>query len=413
MFEDGAACMFLGFTSVTDSLQKEPIRSHAMHTSKNRQRTMHNESSGSFSYTAEGTQPRATYLARIRITSPWFYIVVELLAGQDLCYPFGDEWIYPFKYAITYFKHMRKFLQVLDEMELSSKIEDLYPTLASIAQKVSISLGQDRSDLIHSNDKVARIVGKQEAKLPTHFEKTKKSLPGDREKEDTERLTEYPLSFRDDSGPGQSHKDLSTTAENKPLAPTCTCLRDARDHLRLFCDVIDEHLSDLLFLESAISDHSLKRIKFQDLWFLYKPGDLIITSKAPHQAYRFVHVCGGRPWLTKSAVDWDDGNGRDKSQDKSRNSKVPHLAIDCIMFNFDGKNFGPVQKSIEIPEFSEERNIVDLDVYPIEFAENKIALRKALLTRGHRFATFRNCKHQRYAGLDADDPPQQVRRTTS
>jgi len=409
MFSDGAACIVLGFTSGTDSLQDEPVRPHAPTTLKNRQRIVYVESSSSASYPAEGTQPRATGLARILSTSPWFSIVIELLTGHAII-RYG-HWIYPFKYLIIYLKHIKMFVQLLDDIELDSlKVGDMLPTLTQVAEKVATSLGPKRNDFTYSTDNTAKIVYKEEDVFRIHRAKAERSSPADEEMKDHDGRSDQLLPSRNKSGMAQSDDESLEVAEHESSHLTCTCLRDARDHLQIVCNVIEEHLSDLLLLHSAVSNHSLRKIKFQDLWLLYNPGDLIISSKAPHQAYRVIHVGGGRPLMTKSTLDYDTESERERYQDHDRKFRVSPFKIDCVKFDFNGENFGPVQTTIEISHFDEDRNIVELDVYPINFAEDKAVLRETLLTRGQRFAAFKDFKHQKYAGLSLGDPSEEVRR---
>lgn len=71
-----------------------------------------------------------------------------------------------------------------------------------------------------------------------------------------------------------------------------------------------------------------------------------------------------------------------------------------------------MQKTVSIPEYYEERAIVELDIYPIQFAENAMVLRDKLVRRGQHFATYREFKHKRYTGLTLGDFPEEVGNTT-
>ena len=407
MCADDAACIFLGFTSSTDPLQDEQVYGYASHAMQIRKRIVQVAIDDSDVNTVEGTLPRATNLARFYFTSPWFFVVIELLTGQPLADLSIYEWVYPFKYPVAYLEHIKKFVQLLDEIELSLSVDDLLPTLTRVAEQVATSLGSNRSDFTYSTERTERILRMAKYHFHLHFEKAEKRSRADSAKVNTEGETNESHS-RDNSGIAHSTTNSSTIAEQKSSRLPCSCLRDARDHLQLLRNVIDEYLSDLLYLQRAISDRSLKKVKFQDLWFLYKPGDLIVTSKQPHQAYRVVHVCGGRSLMTKSAVLHVPS---EDYQDQNRKPKVSPFKIDCVRLDFDGENFGPVQATIDIVEFYEERNITDLSVYPMDFAEKKTELRDSLLARGRRFASFQDYKHQKYVGLSLDDPQEEVRRS--
>ena len=410
-FADDSAIVVLGFTSGPDIIRKGSAHPKNLENKMIRQKTTHVEDGASTSHTVGVTQTRATDLARIMFTSPWLLVVVELLTGQDLGFSTDSQWIYPFKYPVAYAKEIRNFVQLLDGMELSLKVDDLLPTLTHIAEEVATNFDLKRDDIVYSNDNTEKILQKAELQFETHFKKVNQIPPPNHEKEDTSCSTDPPILNGSAHASCQSNEDLLEEPMQKSPRMTCTCLTDARAHLQLLCDVIDTHLPDLLELQEAISVRTLTKIKFQDLWLLYRPGDLIVTSKAPHQAYRVIRVSGGRPLLTKSTLNTEDAPiDANTWQADDRKSRVSPFKIDCVRFDFDGEVFGPVQTTINIFEFDDERHIIDLEVYPMDFADNKSVLRKTLLARGQRFTTFRKYKHQKHAGSTLGDPLEEVRR---
>ena len=92
---------------------------------------------------------------------------------------------------------------------------------------------------------------------------------------------------------------------------------------------------------------------------------------------------------------------------KSRKSSA--FKIDCVKLDFDGEVFGPVMETISILQFDEERKITELDVYPIQFDGNESMLRATLVKRGEHFATYRDFKHKKYAGLSLGHLEEEVR----
>lgn len=103
----------------------------------------------------------------------------------------------------------------------------------------------------------------------------------------------------------------------------------------------------------------------------------------------------------------NDDLDRNTYQEPSRKARVSPFMIDCVRLSFDGEVF--VHCVFEIDEFQEEKNIIDLEVYPLDFAKDKQVLMKTLLSRGQQFAAFREYKHQNYTGLSLSDPPEEVR----
>lgn len=79
-----------------------------------------------------------------------------------------------------------------------------------------------------------------------------------------------------------------------------------------------------------------------------------------------------------------------------------------MKFDYDGEKFGPVQDTISIVEYEEDRMITQLEVYPIGYAEKEQEISKTLLDRGRRFAGYHNFQHKRYEGLSLSEPQEEV-----
>ena len=133
----------------------------------------------------------------------------------------------------------------------------------------------------------------------------------------------------------------------------------------------------------------------------------MVTSRQPRQAYRVIHVSGGR--LLLMTKDFESGNKDAEARPTlRRHSQMSPFNIDCVRFDFDGETFGPVQNTISIHEYEEERIITNLEIYPIGYAEDEETLLKALLDRGRRFTAYQEFQHRRYEGLSLTEPQEEV-----
>ena len=346
--------------------------------------------------------------------------MIELLSGESISQ--DRIWVYPFKHFVVYEKQIKKFVELLNETDVDpSKAKDLVYTLARLTEDVVSRLGPMRSDDEYSIGNVTNILQTKGGGFVSHFAKAEQRLANDREetKSGKGKVEGSPIDHstssefakvKENCSQEESKDEVSSGAkESTPSGRNCTCLRDAKDHLKLLVNVLDEYLGDILMLRQAISDRLLKKIKFEHLWHLYQPGDLVISSKQPYQAYRVIHVSGGRPLMTTSPLVDREGDVADVEQDRHRKSKVSPFMIDCIRFDFDGYNFGPVQETVGILPYDEERKITALDLYPMSFAEDEAKLRDMLVKRGQWFAEYREFKHKRYVGLSLGDPQEEVR----
>ena len=362
-------------------------------------------------HTADVRHPTSQDIARLTFSSPWPFILIELLSGETI----GEDqsWVYPFKHLVLYEKQIRKFVELLNETQMDGvEPKDLPHSLSRIVGEVVRILGPKREEVEYSDSYVSYILQKRTA-LKNHYVKVKLSSPEDQEELEDNDKAEHDLSSTSPiDEPSIMVSARTNQAPKENLVPeeslyVCTCLKDARDHLELLVNTIDSQLSSLLILHKAIRDREISKIKFGYLWHLFQPGDVVVTSRKPCQAYRVIHVSGGRPLLTTTDVFGRD-NAADSRPTLPRQSQVSPFSIDCVRFDFDGEKFGPVQDKICIQEYEEERIITKLDVYPIYYAERGENLSKTLIDRGRRFAEYSSFQHKRYQGLSLSEPQEEV-----
>ena len=405
------ACVFLGFATGAKSLQVEPVRPSAQPNPATRTRIDIADGYKLPDAPSDIVHPNSTDVERFSCTSPWLVIIIQLLSGEII--DRSSIWIYPFKHLVVYQEQFKQFVTLLEEVDLDSlKARDMLQILTTTISQIVSSSGPKQPDYEYSYTNVERIMGEYADWFPKHHKKVQQSLPhADNEKEEekegkpaAEAFTERPERAQlggfgldnTDTGGGcnKSREDL----EQKHVDHTCTCLRDARDHLKLVIDVIDGDLVGLMKLRQAISDGSVRKIRFKDLWNLFSPGDLVVTSKRPHQAFRVIFVSGGRPLMTTSTI-YNEDKTRADFQYENEGSKVSPFKLDCVRFDFDGEKYGPIQEEININHFDEEKDVVELQVYPIRFADDESKLRQNLVKRAQHFTTYREFKHKWYAGL--------------
>lgn len=164
--------------------------------------------------------------------------------------------------------------------------------------------------------------------------------------------------------------------------------RMLRDGLRSLVHFLDNDVKDLVDTYRQVKEGTLKEIAFTHLWYLFQPGDQIISTKPKEQVYRVMQVCGGR----KHLVDKDD-----KPFSVVGRTKVSNLVIDCFYLDFDGKQFRPVPKEIVISPYQDLRAVTSLEAYPLKFGGEEKA--KELVERGKKFVRLAQVAHKKYAGL--------------
>ena len=317
--------------------------------------------------------------ARLAFNSPWPSIVLEMLSS-GLEIPSNASWIRPFKHFVVYEKQIRDFVATLEKdtslATPGSMIEaHLCETMRKSLQHLTIT--STGSDLDVTESDVSSILARKAA-MDDHFQRRRLFASA---QEDT--ASESANASTDQSGGAEPHK------------LGCTCFQDALNHLQLLIKFMDEDLSELFKLRQTITNGTLQKIAFEHLWHLYQPGDIVVSTGSNCQAYRILHVSGGRPLMNRETSDIP-------SLDIRQSGSTPFV-IDCFHLDFDGTKFGPVQKKIQIVEYKQEKEIKRLEVYPLRFAERWEELKSGLLSRGRQFVDLAAVKHKRYSGLSVGD----------
>lgn len=159
--------------------------------------------------------------------------------------------------------------------------------------------------------------------------------------------------------------------------------------LQALLKFLDEDLQATIDLRSRISHLKLHRIAFDDLWHLFTPGELLL-SRDQKQAYRLMHVTGGR----RDIFEVDS-----KTPSAVKNLKTK-LELNCVFIDFDGTDFGPATDEIQISPYSGTRNILALEVYPMAMLGGEASQRMEdrLVARGQKFVKLTGDGYKRYTG---------------
>ena len=192
------------------------------------------------------------------------------------------------------------------------------------------------------------------------------------------------------------------------LADSLEAFRD----LRCLIEFMDDELQPLI---DQTNDVTNTKIRFHDLWHLFKRGDELYapirnkavvgavqpaggTMKQPAQEVgegrsQTVFICcqasGGRPYLTPE----DDEDAR-----AAPKAKTSPFWVRSFYIGYDGEEFGPIPHDVEISAFEGEKDITALEVYPLKYSRDSAKIKSHLIERGRRFKTFTSAKHQAYSG---------------
>ncbi|KAI1742563.1 hypothetical protein F4680DRAFT_412744 [Xylaria scruposa] len=194
----------------------------------------------------------------------------------------------------------------------------------------------------------------------------------------------------DDTDHSEDSNILRDKSRN-PLVAYST--EQAYKELSCLVEFMDNDLKVLRYLNAG----TVSRIYFSDLWHIFKPGEEVITSQQPYQAYRILHVTGGRPYLSPPVEEDEEENTT-----WAASYRVPEqssaFVVSCYHVGFDGIRFGPVAQSFDIQGYSGIRDITSLPIYPLKFAKSPERIRETLLENGNAFMQLLHGGHRQYSG---------------
>ena len=159
-------------------------------------------------------------------------------------------------------------------------------------------------------------------------------------------------------------------------------------HLRCLTEFVDEELGDLVQLKQQIANCSLDQIAFEDLWHLFKPGDLVYsTEQGKERLCKLYFITGGHTRKTK------------RIDDLAHFPSVGFISETCsplklfvYTVDFNGKMAGPIQDSIRIPHYPGKKKITELPAFPLQFHPDQGILgyfenrgREFMSSTGHRY----------------------------
>lgn len=148
-------------------------------------------------------------------------------------------------------------------------------------------------------------------------------------------------------------------------------------HLSLLHSVLAEEFKSTLPRYRDLTSHGV--IRFQDLWTIFMPDDIILLSVNSKQSDEAGQLSSAR--YAKKIVGDDE------------------FVIRCRQVAWDGYRIGYCDQEITIAKFPGTKNILDLDAYPLKHHKSPNDVREKLIARGRRFESLAHVKPMDYKGL--------------
>ncbi|KAL9106128.1 MAG: hypothetical protein Q9227_008828 [Pyrenula ochraceoflavens] len=199
-------------------------------------------------------------------------------------------------------------------------------------------------------------------------------------------VDEEPSQAKDEDTVGQLDKDATETRKKLEKAKTEVL------HWRCLTEFIRIYLRKTLNLITCLQDNNVQKITFENLWYLFKPGDVVVGyepfGQRGAQAYQVLSVTKGRRIM-------NEGRAKESLRSGDRNA----LRLQCFYLDYDGEAIDLREENLLIKPYVGEKNIIELDYYPKEYLSGHDEdFLKILRQRGEKFIDSGYC-HGSYDGV--------------
>lgn len=182
------------------------------------------------------------------------------------------------------------------------------------------------------------------------------------------------------------------------------------DHEHMDVKCLMEFMNELKQKTSWIESPQCQNITFDDLWFMFKPGDEVV-DQGRNQVYRIMEVTGAVHKVTPPWRAFEDFDGPGAQSQKA------YIKLRCAYIDFDGEQLGPTSVSFTIRRWDGSKAVTSLGVFPLhclarrsqestkaDFESRVQAIRNRFIERGRTYVdvTANAFKHMHYSGLTLD-----------
>lgn len=190
---------------------------------------------------------------------------------------------------------------------------------------------------------------------------------------------------------------------------------EALRDMRCYVNFVDQ---EIMPLYHKFDGNSATDVRYDDLWSLFRVGDLIYFPSAGETGGRYHEVW--RIYRVESPevdISYPKAGGEFYA-DEFQEVKNEGFKIYAYYIDHDGTGFGAVRHTFEIENFPGERSIDSLEVFPIRFWEDHQNVLDTLKSQGRSFQKFLEAgnRHQSYSAwtltrnppFDTEDPEDEI-----
>ncbi|KAH7140359.1 hypothetical protein B0J13DRAFT_557563 [Dactylonectria estremocensis] len=194
---------------------------------------------------------------------------------------------------------------------------------------------------------------------------------------------------KDDDTESLHSVDSNADEDFDSLMDSPEALRD----MKCYVDFID---NEVMPLYNQFDGSSADKVKFDDLWSLFRVGDLIYMPASGeiggryHEVWRIYRVETPEPKIEYPTTGWDFFFNEPESSENST------FTVSAYMIDHDGASYGAVRRKFEIESFVGERQVESLEAFPIRYRHQHEELLASLKKQGRSFGQYLEDRHQQY-----------------
>lgn len=254
-------------------------------------------------------------------------------------------------------------------------------------------------------------------------EKSDVGTPPAEEAEFVDAVDDKDAASKDQDEPKDEDVDVDDTASLVSVDSNAEDLDGIMDSvealrdMRCYVNFIDK---EIMPLYKHYDGTTADRIKFDDLWYLFRVGDLIYMPAAEETAGRYHEMWRiYRVELPDPEAAYPSSGGWEFFLDEmQQNNKEDTFNVFAYYIDHDGNNYGAVRHKFEIPVFAGERLIESLEVFPVRYRHDHQQLLASLRDQGRQFQKFLTDRHQSYNAwtltrnppFDTSEPEEEILR---
>ncbi|KAK2613926.1 hypothetical protein N8I77_000794 [Diaporthe amygdali] len=196
-------------------------------------------------------------------------------------------------------------------------------------------------------------------------------------------------------------------------------LPGALEQIRCYVEFVDKDILPFYQEFENIDPKKPPKFRFEDLWYVFRVGELLYTprQKDSSQKQDKKENQDKQNEQRRQTSAWEDHDVATRQTiwrihgvhipgDEGKFGVTSSVNLLCHYIDFDGTEFGAVEKEFQLRPYDDERNLTALAAYPLKFAANAAQILDQAKVMGRKFLASIHNRHGAYSGWTLLHDPQ-------